>query len=182
VTDGFVTTVDTVVDTIAVDVAGINGDAMRGTDNAALATGVDVTSIHGSALTETVGGYLAAGFTKLFDVVTPVLVASDVMRGTDGANTTVPDAAGVAATPAEVNTEMLDVMKTDVTSEMVQGAPPATPTFEEMISYIYFSLRNKTETTASENAVYNNAGDTKLFKAVISDNGTTFAKAEYVSG
>jgi hypothetical protein len=305
--DHSISTVDGVCDTIAVDVAGINGEAMRGTDSAALATGVDVTSIHGSALTETVGGYLAAGFTKLFDVSAPVLVASDVMRGTDGANTTVPDAAGVAPTVGEIRTEMegagtkltltledtadlqgnqaawatattvalnaqgkldvnaevdtaladikldhlihiavdtnwattvhldsvighiadvgtaatfsrttdaleairdrgdgewvtattaalsaqgkldvnaevVDVIRTDVTAEMAQAAPPATPTFEEMIAYIYFSLRNKTETTASENAVYNNAGDTKLFKAAISDNGTTFAKAEYVSG
>lgn len=96
--DHAISTVDTVCDTIAVDVAGINGEAMRGTDSAALATGVDVTSIHGSALTETVGGYLAAAFTKLFDVATPVLVASEVMRGTDGANTTTPDVAGTAAT------------------------------------------------------------------------------------
>ncbi|MEA3281798.1 MAG: hypothetical protein U9Q68_04435, partial [Euryarchaeota archaeon] len=51
----------------------------------ALASGVDLTSIHGAALTETVNGYLAAAFVKLFDVVTPVLVASDVMRGTDSA-------------------------------------------------------------------------------------------------
>ena len=62
-------------------------EAMVGTNSAALATGVDVTSIHGSALTETVGGYLAAGFTKLFDVATPVLVASDVMRGTNSVPT-----------------------------------------------------------------------------------------------
>lgn len=81
--------------------------AMRGTDSATLAatwtdaragyldnlsagavaldSGVDVTSIHGAALTETVNGYLAASFTKLFDVVTPLLVASEVMRGTDSA-------------------------------------------------------------------------------------------------
>jgi hypothetical protein len=58
---------------------------MRGTDNAALASGVDLTSIHGAALTETVNGYLAAAFVKLFDVTTPLLVASDAMRGTDSA-------------------------------------------------------------------------------------------------
>ena len=102
--------------------------AMRGTDNAtlaatwtdaragyldnlsagavALASGVDLTSIHGAALTETVNGYLAAAFTKLFDVATPLLVASEVMRGTDGANTTVPDAAGVAPTAAEIKTAL----------------------------------------------------------------------------
>ena len=44
----------------------------------------DLIYIHGSALTET-AGQLAAAFTKLFDVATPLLVASDVMRGTEGA-------------------------------------------------------------------------------------------------
>ncbi len=58
---------------------------------------VDLTFIHGTALTEGTSGYLAAAFVKLFDVATPVLVASDVMVGTDGANTTVPDAATTAA-------------------------------------------------------------------------------------
>lgn len=68
----------------------------------------DLTYIHGTALTET-AGQLAAAFKKLFDVATPLLVASDVMVGTDGANTTVPDAAGVAATPAEVATALTDI-------------------------------------------------------------------------
>ena len=44
----------------------------------------DLIYIHGSALTET-AGQLAAAFTKLFDVATPLLVASDVMRGTEDA-------------------------------------------------------------------------------------------------
>ena len=64
---------------------------------------VNTASILGTELTETTPGYLAAAFTKLFDVETPLLVASDVMRGTDDANTTapnttVPDVAGTAAT------------------------------------------------------------------------------------
>lgn len=109
-------------------------------------------------------------------------LAGAAMRGTDGANTTVPDAAGTAPTPAEINAEMVDVMKTDTTAEPSQGAPPATPTFEDMIAYIYFRLRNKTTTTSSEDAMWDNAGTTKLIKATISDNGTTFEKSEYVSG
>jgi len=68
----------------------------------------DLIYIHGSALTET-AGQLAAAFTKLFDVAAPLLVASDVMRGTDGANTTVPDAAGVAPTANEVMAGTIDV-------------------------------------------------------------------------
>lgn len=74
-----------------------HGSTMVGTNNAALASGVDVTSIHGSALTESTSGYLAAAFVKLFDVASPLLVASDAMRGTNSANTTVPDAAGTAS-------------------------------------------------------------------------------------
>lgn len=85
-------------------------------------------------------------------------------------------------TTGQVNDQVVDVMKTDTTSEMSQGAPPATPTFEEMIAYIYFRLRNKTTTTASEDAMWDDAGTTKLIKATISDNGTTFEKSEYVSG
>ncbi|KKK90374.1 hypothetical protein LCGC14_2723630, partial [marine sediment metagenome] len=44
----------------------------------------DLTFIHGTALTET-PGQLAAAFVKLLDVATPLLVASDVMRGTNSA-------------------------------------------------------------------------------------------------
>lgn len=65
-----------------------------------------ITYIMDTILTEGGAGRLAAAFIKLFDVVTPLLVASDVMRGTDGANTTVPDAAGTAPTAVEVRQEM----------------------------------------------------------------------------
>jgi len=125
-----------------------------------------------------------------------------------GFNTVVPDAAGVAptvteirqeidanstrldvdvssrstVTTAQVNAEVVDVVRTDVTTEMGQGAPPATPTMEEMMAYIYFRLRNKCTTTADEDAMWDNAGTTKLVKATITDDGTTLTKGEYVSG
>lgn len=44
---------------------------------------VDLKQILGTTLTESGAGRIAAAVKKLFDVVTPVLVASDVMRGTD---------------------------------------------------------------------------------------------------
>lgn len=83
---------------------------------------------------------------------------------------------------AEVNAQVVDVMKTDTVAEPGQGAPPATPTFEEMVSYLYFYFRNKTETTATEHAVYDNAGTTKLVKSTISDDSTTFTKGEFGTG
>ena len=50
----------------------------------------DLRAILSTALTETVAGYLAAAFKKLFDVDVPLLVASEPMRGTDGAYTGTP--------------------------------------------------------------------------------------------
>ncbi len=61
---------------------------------------VDLTYIMGVILAEGGAGRLAAAFNKLFDVATPVLVASDVMVGTDGANTTTPP------TVTEIQAEM----------------------------------------------------------------------------
>jgi hypothetical protein len=44
---------------------------------------VDVTGILNTTLTETAGGYLAAAFKKLFDVVTPVFTAACVNQAAD---------------------------------------------------------------------------------------------------
>lgn len=74
-----------------------NTEMGRITGNVALASGVDLTHIMGTILTEGGAGRLAAAFIKLLDVVTPLLVASDVMRGTDGVSLVIPDAAGIAA-------------------------------------------------------------------------------------
>ena len=83
---------------------------------------------------------------------------------------------------SDVNAQVVDVLKTDTTSEMVQGAPPASPTIEEMIAYLYFKMRNKQETTATEDAIYDDTGAVKLFKSSISDDNITFTKGKYASG
>ena len=83
---------------------------------------------------------------------------------------------------ANVNTEVADVLKTDTTAEMTAGAPPASPTIEQMINYIYRLFRNKTLTTSSLLTVRNDADSADLFKSTISDDNTTFTKEEYVSG
>lgn len=202
---------------IPVNVTAIGGVAQSATDLKDFAdTGYDPANhksqsdliyIHGTALTET-DGQLAAAFKKLFDVATPLLMASDdIPTVTEFNARTLPSAdyvvtsdtiAGVTtatnltnaptsgdlttAMKTSVNDQVVDVMKTDTTAEMSQGAPPATPTFEDMVAYIYFKLRNKGLTTATEDAMYADDGTTKIMKATLSDNGTTFEKSEYVSG
>ena len=84
---------------------------------------------------------------------------------------------GASAT-AQVNTQMADVLKVDTITEQSAGVPPAAPTFEQAIDYIYMAWRNKVLTTASVTSISNDAGTT-IASAVISDDGTTFTKNEF---
>jgi hypothetical protein len=79
-TDGLVTTVDTVCDTIAIDVAGLNGDVMRGTDGVSLV----VPDIAGTAAglhttTDThITDVKGTGFVKDTDSMPQCLTATSV--------------------------------------------------------------------------------------------------------
>lgn len=83
---------------------------------------------------------------------------------------------------ADINAQVVDVLKTDTITEMSQGAPPAAPTIEEVLNYLYRMYRNKTTTTGSELAMYDDAGTTKLTSATLSKSGSTFTKGEVGSG
>ena len=86
------------------------------------------------------------------------------------------------ATPAEVNAQVVDVIRTDTSVEPVQGAPSQTPTLEAMIKYIYFRMINKTTTTSTTNTMFKADGSTEVMKSTIGDDGSTFTKAAYVTG
>lgn len=66
-------------------------------------------------------------------------------------------------------------------AEMAQGIPPATPTPFQALMYLYMAWRNKTETTATNLKVFNDAG-TAIAQATLSDDATTFTKTEFISG
>jgi len=87
-----------------------------------------------------------------------------------------------ATQKASVNAQVADVIKTDTVSEMAQGAPPVSPSVEQILNYLYRRLRNKVTDDGSNVKVYNDAKDTVLIKAPVSDDGSTFTKDEYVSG
>lgn len=83
---------------------------------------------------------------------------------------------------ADVNAETVDVLKTDTITQLAQQLPPSTPTFEEAIMYLYQFLRNKRTQTSSEIKLFAENGTTVIAKATISDDATTFTKAEFVTG
>lgn len=83
---------------------------------------------------------------------------------------------------AQVNAEVVDVLKTDTVTLPAQGAPPVTPTMEQMVSWLYKVLRNRTSQTATTWSLYNDAETVVDSKATVSDDGTTAIKQEIVSG
>lgn len=88
---------------------------------------VDLTHIMGTILTEGGAGRLAAAFIKLFDVVAPLLVASDVMRGTD--SSLLAANVNVSGGVVEANVEQImdDVQSaTDLKDLVDAGYDPAT--------------------------------------------------------
>ena len=163
-----ITTVDTVVDVIAVDVAGLDGAAMRGTDNAALA----------SVCTETRLAELDAANlpTDVANVKTDT-AAVLVDTGTDGVIVNTHTATG----KAEINAEVVDVVATDTIAELAQGIPTATPTIRTGLMLLYMALRNKLDVDASNKEIHNDAG-TVICKKALTDDGTTYSEAEMVSG
>jgi len=83
---------------------------------------VNLTQILGTALTETAGGYVAAAFKKMFDVETPALVASDAMRGTDGAYKGTPPTVGQIRTEMDANSTKLANLDASISSRATPGA------------------------------------------------------------
>ncbi len=86
-----VTTAHSTTDTLLADIPTVAEFEARTMPNVAYfdpeSDTVDIGAILGTNLTET-AGQIATAFKKLFDVAAPVLVASDVMVGTNNANTT----------------------------------------------------------------------------------------------
>lgn len=85
-------------------------------------------------------------------------------------------------TAANVNAEVVDALNTDTYAEPGQGSPGATISLAAKIGYIYKAWRNRTTQTASEYALYADDGVTKDQEAAVSDDGTTFIKAEVQTG
>lgn len=136
---------------------------------------VDLTHVVGTILTEGAAGRLAAAFIKLFDVTTPTLVASDVMRGTDSVVLSGPTKAemdtahALLATPAQVNTEVDDVLRVDTQTLPGQVAPPLTPSIVGMLTHLYKPWRNPSEQDSSQQRLFDDAGTTVDQKRTVNE-------------
>lgn len=92
------------------------------------------------------------------------------------------DVALSAQEKTDVNAEVSDVLKTDPVTLPGQTAPPAAPTIEGILSWLYKTFRNKKEQTSAEWRLYNDAGTVVDSKAAVGDDGTTATKEEVAAG
>lgn len=181
------------IDAIAVDVAGLDGAAMRGTDSAALAS--VCTEARLSELDAGTPGKMAA----VADVIAVDVAGLDgaAMRGTDSAAlasvctegrlaeldaANLPTDIAARATPAQVNAEVLDVLNVDTFAEPGQEAPAATNTLAKKIGYLFKFLRNKVTQDATTLSVFADDGTTVDQKAAVSDDATTYTRGEIGTG
>ena len=82
------------------------------------------------------------------------------------------------ATPAQVNTEVVDALNVDTYAEPGTGAPAATNTLVAKIGYLYKFLRNRMTQTATTLSVYGDDAVTVHHTVTVSDDGTTFDRGE----
>ena len=82
------------------------------------------------------------------------------------------------ATPAQVNTEVVDALNVDTYAEPGLGAPAATNTLVAKIGYLFKAWRNRTTQTATTYTLFADDATTANQTATVSDDGTTFDRTE----
>lgn len=82
------------------------------------------------------------------------------------------------ATPAQVNTEVLDVLTTQTFSEPA-SVPAATATLKDKIGWLAALSRNKITQTATTQTVRNDDDSGNIATASVSDDETTFTRNEF---
>lgn len=168
-------TIDTVVDAIK-GVTDLLPDAGALNDLAAILTDTAVIGALGAGLTE-LGGMSAIMQGQVNTEADSALTDYDAPTKAE-----MDTAHALLATPAQVNTEVVDVMATDTLTLPGQGAPSNTPTTREAIGWMYKVFRNRKTQTATDWKLYADDGTTVDAKATVADDATTASKTEIVTG
>lgn len=144
------------------------------------------TALVGGRMDSSVGAMAANVLTATAinaDAFTAAKFAADV---TTELQTGLATAASISAlnnlSAAQVNAEVVDALNVDTYAEPGQEAPGATISLAKKIGFLYKAFRNKVEQTATSYNLYGDNTATVDQKATVSDDGTTFTRAEVGSG
>ena len=148
-------------------------------------TGFDPAALTWMASYTQPSGFLAATFPAGTIASTTNITAGTIATVTTVTGLTASnlDAAITSrATPAQVNTEVVDALNVDTYAEPGQATPAATATLAAKINYIYKSWRNRKAQTSTTYSLYNDDAVTVDQKATVSDDGTTAGITEMTTG
>lgn len=154
-----------------------NGYTLLDTD------GIDfdgITGVHGFKIDlsdNTDAGFYAAG--NFYNVVVSTITADSQTVSFVAASF---DIVAAPATLADINAEVVDVIRTDTNAEPGQGTPAATASLQTKVDYMYKAFRNRKTQTASTWSLYNDDAVTVDQKSTVSDDGTTASKSEVTTG
>jgi hypothetical protein len=87
-----------------------------------------------------------------------------------------------AQAKADVNAEVVDVIRTDTIVEPGQGTPPATASLQTKLDWLYMAWRNKKTQTGGEQRLFADDTTTIVAKASLTDDGTTLTVGEFITG
>ncbi len=119
-----------------------------------------------------------AGTNNAIPTVGTVTGAVGSVTGNVGGNVTGSVGSLAAQAKADVNAEVVDVLATDTFAEP-GSVPAATSSLKDKIGWLFMLARNKRVTSATTDAVRNDADSADVGTAALSDNGTSFSRGEY---
>ena len=142
---------------------------------------IDAATFAASAINATAIAANAITAAKIAtDAITAAKIAAAAITASEAPN--LDAAVSTRATPAQVNTEVVDALATDTYAEPGQEAPAATNTLAVKIGYLFKFLRNRLTQTATELKVYADDATTVDQKSTVSDDATTYDRGEIGTG
>jgi hypothetical protein len=174
------TTVDDFLDTEIADIqarlpAALVSGRIDASIGAAAANTITASALAADAVTE-----IQSGLSTL--TAAQVNTEADTALSDVGLTTTITgriDAAvSTRATPAQVNTEVLDCLVTDTHAE-ISAVPAATSSLKDKLNWLFALARNKLTQTSTTQTLYADDASTPVGTSAVADDSTTASRAEW---
>lgn len=137
------------------------------------------TALSNATWTDAKAGYLDAAISdvksKTDNLPSDPADESLIIAATDAISASITALNNLSA--AEINAELVDVLRTDAGTEL-SAVPATTATLQEKIDFLFQYFRNKRTVTATTETLFKEDATTELGSATVSDDGSTFTKGE----
>lgn len=151
-------------------------EAIRDRGDAAWITATGFSTLDAAGVRSAVGLASANLDTQLADLPTNAELTAALAAADDAVLAAIAALNNLSA--AQVNAEVVDVLATDTYAEPA-AVPAATASLKDKIAFLAALARNKVTQTATTQALRNDADSGNIGTAAVSDDGTTFTRAEW---